>query len=61
MCPGGACKLKNVCYRFVAECTDKDEQTFFSAPPFADDDTCRFFWEVRADAKSTKPPAPEPD
>jgi hypothetical protein len=33
MCPGGACKLKEICYRFKAT-PSKYMQSYFMEPPF---------------------------
>jgi hypothetical protein len=42
MCTGDGCPLKENCYRFTAEKSER--QSYFFTPPF-DGKTCEVYWE----------------
>ena len=45
MCEGGACPLKDKCYRHVAE--ESRLQSFFVDPPYNEDtQKCEYYWRT---------------
>jgi len=53
MCSGKLCRLKNTCYRYLAE-PDKYHQSYYLKPPKTAGGKCVEYWKYKEKVKCAK-------